>query len=246
MNCKSRSANKALYFLGDNTTQAFNAKQKQAAKKRYFIFLCSAFSILFSSCSVQKRHYTKGFYFVTSSAINHSAYGKTALPKNTSARISHANPGNSSLVNAADETEQITLVKKQKIFLHSQQKKSSLLKTNKPTINFTARHFFLKSAFLAVVLPNHVAKAGLRMAIISLLFFAAAYFVFTRYPELVYITTGLLIISFIFALVSIISSASARKDKINNTKGWLGAAAFAIVLSVLLICAIGLFFILLF
>ncbi|HXB39159.1 MAG TPA: hypothetical protein VNZ49_01375 [Bacteroidia bacterium] len=104
----------------------------------------------------------------------------------------------------------------------------------------------IKPAFLSGILPNHVAKAGLRMAIISLLFLSIAYYIFLKFPDLVYITVTLLIITAIFALVSIIASASARTDKINNSKTWLGLASFAIVLSVLILCATALFFILLF
>jgi hypothetical protein len=213
--------------------------------RKFICFFVIPFILSLSSCSLQKRHYRSGFYTEKKSSVRNSTSVKVNYQEKIVQKKYLLLTNVSQPLTFVEKNGSLQLQKQKIRALHQKKLFVSLLSVN-PVKNFTVRKPDIKPALLSGILPNHVAKAGLRMGIISLLFLAAAYYLFLKYPDLVYITVSLLIISVIFALVSIISSASARRDKINNTKAWLNAAILSIILSMLIICCIGLFFILLF
>lgn len=84
------------------------------------------------------------------------------------------------------------------------------------------------------------------MLVVSLVFLGGALYTLATYPLLVYVMVILLILAVLFALVSFFTSVSARKDKINNSRGWLTMALLTLIFSVLIIGGATLFLISLF
>lgn len=193
--------------------------------------------ISLASCTLQKRHYRPGFYF-SSGGSHQGADLETEVKKITLNKIPPA-------IRPAETTpaseSRIDQKKIQPVV-----QKNNLVRTlhkNKSVKPEPRRG-------LAVVItdprPNHVPQAGLRMFIFSLVFLAGAYYCFLHFPELVYVTVAILIVAFIFAMVSMITSGSARKEKIINSSGWRAVALITLLLDILEIAAIGLFFLALF
>ena len=81
------------------------------------------------------------------------------------------------------------------------------------------------------------------MSIFSLVFLGGAFYLFFELSGLFYIVLGLLIISFIFALVSFITSVVAEKDHIATNRKGHRYSRFGIIVSLLIIGAIAAFFI---
>lgn len=89
---------------------------------------------------------------------------------------------------------------------------------------------------------NKVAKAGFRMSIYSTIFLAGALILFNEFI-LFYIVLGLFILAFIFAMVAILTSISANKDKFNTNRKGHRFSRFGLIVSLLILAALAAFFI---
>jgi len=208
---------------------------------RSILLALPVLALLFS-CSVQKRHYRKGFY-VEARPGSVSAQHHKIFPMKVSSqqRIFTLTP-------VAKEKEQKALSEK------------TAAKTNLPTVSKHSRKFSVlrilkpfaaldrpvKKAFYTGVQPNAVAKAALRIMLVGLLFLVLAGYFLLQFPALAYVTVTLLIITTIFSSVAAFTAFNARQDKINNSENWLKISLLSLVLSLLIICAVVLFLILLF
>jgi hypothetical protein len=195
---------------------------------------------LFSSCSLQKRLYRPGFTFFP--------HGKVATKSDKnpvqveSFQLSAGKTGN---INDA----RTILVKQLSIDTEfsGNARRNTYTNFQRSVPVLPATTTFNKSeAPYMMVGSNSVPKAGFRTFIYSLVLFSGALYCFFNLTGLVYVTAGLLIMAFVFCLVSLLTSVSARKDKINNSKGWLVMSLITLLLDILEIAAIAIFFIALF
>jgi hypothetical protein len=180
----------------------------------------------------------KGFYFVSSVSKNKS--NMFSLPTLQEKLLKET-------VQAEIKTIVISEENKIPVVVNPERKKITsfnLKRTSHLTIN---KKKFIKQGGKPHDVPdehlNHIAKAGFRLSIFSLLFFLGGLYVFSELA-LIYITLGLFIISFIFALVALISSISAGKDRIATDRKGLRFSRFGVTLSLLIFAAIAAFFIL--
>lgn len=198
--------------------------------------------VMLLSCSVQKRHYRKGYYFEAGHG-SVSAQRLKIFPMKTSSpeRIFTLTP-------VAKEKEQKASSEKTAVKTNLPPASKHSRKFSIPRIlkSFAALDRPVKKAFYTGVQPNAVAKAALRLMLVGLLFLGLAGYFLLQFPELAYVTVTLLIITTIFAAVAAFSAFNARQDKINNSETWLKISLLSLVLSLLIICAAVLFLILLF
>lgn len=204
-----------------------------------FSLLFVLLALLLCSCSVYKRHYTKGLYIESSAPAGksknisictfqeklHSHFATERLPV-TVINQNKKEVGNSLCLK---QKETIALVQKTKQFSVLPVKK--IKKTVSKPHDVPDEHL------------NHVAKAGLRLSIISLLFLMGGMYIFFQPWALFYIVFAVFVISFIFALVSVMTSISAHKDKIATDQKGRWYAIFAILLSSLIVVAMAWFLI---
>ena len=192
--------------------------------------------VLFSSCGVQKRHYTKGFYseIFSSETVK---FSKHTFPEKLQNNI----PAEKiiSATQIALEENKISVEEnfKQKIIISPSHKKNIISVIPKKE-NITAKSHDIPDPQL-----NRVAKAGFRLSIYSLLFLGAGLYLFFELATLFYIVLGVFIIAFIFALVSLLTSIAAGKDRIATNRKGLRFSRFGIIVSLLIIGALAAFFI---
>ncbi len=207
--------------------------------RRIFLWLMASVFLL-GSCTLQKRHYRSGYYWGLSTQRSQSVSKTlTRLPTVKRMELSPISLQPAALTSNRAEIREITHFK----VPHS--KKSIIENLTRPFTKQMHRISAHKKAFY-VARMNHVPKAGFRMMVFSFLFFFGAWFLFSLFPDLVYITVGLLAIAVVFALVSLITSSNARRDRINNSPFWLLMALVAIILDILILCGLSLFLISLF
>ncbi len=209
---------------------------------KFIFFAVIVLFVSLSSCSLQKRHYRNGFY------LEHTV--SASLPKTTgtkkTTKYSILEKLHTDVTSSKTETlsefqntsqEQITIITKNNQDSYREIKH----KTFKPIIR-NIKHETAKPEIPDPKL-NHVAKAGLRMIGFSFLFLAAAFYIFFKVPMLFYFVLGLFLIAFLFALVALLTSISAGKDKIANDKKGILFAKLTFFLSILVFCSIALFII---
>ena len=207
------------------------------------VFLFSLLLLVaFCSCTMQRRLYRPGFYV---SGAEHAAAevrrdaethrmrpeGKikpTVLPKVERPEFDIPEKVSITVCATAHKVREVD--------------QSGLRMVSRPKKILLARR---EQALYDGVIPNHVAQAAFRMMLISFGLLCAAFLVYASFPELVYVTFIILIATLVYALVSLITSVHARRDKIANDKTWLRLALLALVMTILIICLAGLLFILL-
>jgi len=210
---------------------------------RAIILSILLFTLLFSSCTIQKRHYRAGYYTVFKKGAAAANFKKIVEPAMTTKKIDLPilfKEGSALVL----QKKSIPIPKKAACFI---QKKGVLAQLqNKVHRNFPSLSPIKKNAFYTGVIPNHVAQAAFKMMLIGLVFLGLAGFFLLQFPELAYVTVTLLIITTIFAAVAAFTALNARQDKINNSETWLKLSLLSLLLSLLIICTVVLFLILLF
>jgi hypothetical protein len=180
----------------------------------------------------------KGFYFENSvSKIKSNSFSTLSLPEKLQnecikTKIKTLPVSEENKIPARVDPE------KRKIIFFNFKRKPHLIINKKDFVKPEVRPHDIPDEHL-----NHVAKAGFRLSVFSLLFFLGGLYVFSELA-LIYITLGLFLISFIFALVALISSISAGKDRIATDRKGLRFSRFGVILSLLIFAAIAAFFIL--
>lgn len=193
------------------------------------------------SCSVQKRHYRRGFYLETAAGGNHSPHTASkpaALKEKRAGTIACIAPREQPALvfqNLPDEA----------IACAGRREAGNAAKIKPLSLRAPQLHPARRALYEGVV-PSSVAKAAFRLMLIGFGLFCLAFAVSLSMPELVYVTFIILLAALVFALVSLLSAVSARRDKIANTAAWLRIALLALVISVLIICLSILLIILLF
>lgn len=197
------------------------------------------------SCTLQRRHYRKGFYFTTNATAKPVA--KQQVPVLAASKIT------TPTLHTADHADEKEISQKinttdQNIVFQKKERPLKKLLVKKLPVAISKLFLPLPSAKPAYgdVKRNHVPKAGFRMMIIGMIFFAGAWLSLSELAGLLYVTIILSCIASVFILVSFITSVNAPKDKINNSKGWVAMAIIDAILDILLIIALTLFFISLF
>jgi hypothetical protein len=191
--------------------------------------------VIFSSCSVQKRHYTKGLYlesFTTGTkSTEHSTYSaQEKLKQNLTAEKT--------------QTFSVPLNEEVAVANKTKEKKINALSKRKNYISVfpakistdTIRHEPPDPSL------NRVAKAGFRMSIFSLVFLSAAIYLL-QLDISFYLVLGVFIVALVFALVSLFTSLAAGKDRITTNRKGLRFSRFGIILSLLIFAGIIAFFI---
>jgi hypothetical protein len=203
--------------------------------KRLLSFLF--FSALFFSCSLQKRHYRKGFYLEKNSYVaektSRDLFRKKIIYRTTETIFQVTGPGeitakSNTAGNNTHPIQQLSSIPKSTKHFYS------LLPLNQKT-----KHESDEKPDPSL---NKVAKTGFRISIYSMLFMAGALILFNE-SVLFYIVLGLFILAFIFALVALLTSISANKDKFNTDRKGHRFSRFGFILSLLIIAAIATFFI---
>lgn len=197
--------------------------------------------MLFGSCGIQKRHYLKGFYVPGNKTQEITLFSEK---KKKSPPHVERTPPRLMLVGEQEQAQAIAIPQ-------ISTKKAPVLFTKKTAINRSLQKNLSCPVKIPVfsrrdILPDDVPRAGFRLMLYGLLFLALAVGLFMLYPELVYFAVSLLIISLIFAIVSIISSVNARKDKVSNSPDGLRIAHVSIIIDILITAGIVVFLILLF
>lgn len=198
-----------------------------------FIFFASiALSLALSSCSLQKRHYRNWFYIENSSSTTSNETKKTTKHSIQEKLYTDVVAHENSPPILIQSEEQVTLASKHE---------TKQLTTSKP------RTRNIKPKIIKHDIPdpklNHVPKASFRMICFSILFLAAAFYVFSNLSGLFYVGLGLCFIAFLFAMIAMITSISAGKDRVANDKKGILIARITLILSFLVFAAIALFFI---
>jgi hypothetical protein len=206
-----------------------------------FLLLWLAFVCVMSSCTVQKRLYRPGLTFFKPGKLVKGGEKISAIES----RVQFVS------CKIEDRRETLKQVKSIDVIRDGQSptpaNHSTIVASTKVKLAPTRLLLTLRPvSSLVSVGPNSVPKAGFRTFIYSLVLFGGALYCFFNLTGFVYVTAGLLIMAFVFCLVSLLTSVSARKDKINNSKGWLVMSLITLLLDILEIAAIAIFFIALF
>lgn len=210
---------------------------------RVSILILFLFVLLFSSCSIQKRHYRSGFFIEMKQG---------AVAANSKKAVCHAMAPRKIALPIVIKEQSVSMRQENSVGIPKKtgrtiSKKSKLTSMQKNIARiFPVLIPIKKMAFHTGVIPDHVAKAAFRLMLIGLLFLGLAGFFLLQFPELAYVTVTLLIMATLFTAVAAFTAFNARHDKINNSETWLKLSLLTLILSLLIICAVVLFLILLF